>query len=208
MTRATGDRDREREGEEEDEDDEDEEESEKPEDDELEEDRDPRRLRERGHDFDASCEGDRRRPKDASNDIESLSRVMLRPRLAPSEDAAKLDALTLPAEGIEDVGPSLSSAGSITESGMVEALAKVVLETCKITRELKTNVLAVQRQYTCSSFALGLCAFHGEVGVGKSGINTRSSRAAGSSISLSVGRSNLSEGATRLDKHWGCAAHG
>ena len=105
-------------------------------------------------------------------DIESLSHIMLRPWLALSEDAVKLDALTLPAEGTEGVGPVLSSAGSITESGMVKALANVVLETCKNIHELKTNILAIQRQYTYSSSALGLCVFHGEVGVGRSRVNT------------------------------------
>ena len=155
MTRPTGDWDCERDNEGE---------VDELEEDELEEDLEPGPLHGWGCDFDVSCKGECTGLNDASKAIEWLPRIMVRPRLVLSKDAPTFDTLALQEEGTKGVGPSLSSAGSIAESGMVETLAGVVLKTSKIMYESFESLPSIRRLYTSGVFAWGQCV-NGEVGV-------------------------------------------
>ena len=77
---------------------------------------------------------------------------MVQPWLVLSKDAPTFDALALQEEGTKGVGPSLSSTGSIAESGMVETLAGVVLKTSKIMYESFESLPSIHRLYTSGVF--------------------------------------------------------
>ena len=77
---------------------------------------------------------------------------MVRLRLVLSKDTPTFDALALREEGTKGVGPLLSSAGSIAESGMVETLAGVVLKASKIMYESFESLPSIRRLYTSSVF--------------------------------------------------------
>ena len=146
-------------------------EEDKLEEDELEEDLEPGPLHGRGCDFDMSCEGECTGLNNTSKAIEWLPHIMVQLWLVLLKDAPTFDVLALWEEGTKGVGPSLSSAGSIAESGMVETLAGVALKTSKIMYQSFKSLPSICRLYTSSVFTWGQCV-NGEVGVLQTRIDT------------------------------------